>query len=88
MLHWQIVQILSQVIGKTITHVNLTEQEFVIRLTTAGLSEDHTTALASLEGVVKQGGDEKFNDVVLKITRGLFVNMPKPASRSGFHRIA
>jgi hypothetical protein len=38
------------------------------RLTSAGLSEDDATALASLEGVIKQGGEEKLNDVGLKIT--------------------
>ena len=33
-------RILTEVIGKSITHVNLTEQEFVLRLTADGLSED------------------------------------------------
>jgi hypothetical protein len=61
-------RVLSEVTGKTITHVNLTEQEFVRRLTSMGLSEDHATFLASLEVVIKQGCEEKLNDVVLKIT--------------------
>lgn len=61
-------RILTEVIGKSITRVNLTEQEFVGRLTSAGLSEDHATALASLEGVINQRGEERLNDVVIKIT--------------------
>jgi festuclavine dehydrogenase len=61
-------QILTEVIGKRITHVNLTEQEFVDQLTSAGLSEDQAKSLASLEGVIKEGGEERLNDVVLKIT--------------------
>jgi hypothetical protein len=61
-------RILTEVIGKSITHANLTEQEFVLRLTAGGLCEDHATAPASLEGMIKQRGEEKLNDVVLKIT--------------------
>jgi hypothetical protein len=61
-------QILTEVIGKSITHVNLTEQEFIGRLTSAGLNEDHATVLAGLEEVIKQGGEGKLNDVVVKIT--------------------
>ena len=59
---------MSEVTGKTITHVSLTEQEFVRRLPSVGLNEDHATFLASLEVVIKHGGEEKLNDVVLKIT--------------------
>ena len=56
----QTARILTEATGKSITHVDLTEQEFVRRLTSAG----HATFLASLEGVVKRGCEEKLNDVV------------------------
>ncbi len=48
-------RILTEVIGKKITHINLPEQEFVRRLVSAGLSEDHAKFLGSLEGVGKTG---------------------------------
>jgi hypothetical protein len=60
---------LTEVTGKKITHVNLPEQDFVLRLAAAGLSEDQAKFLGSLEGLVQQGGEERPNDEVLKVTR-------------------
>jgi festuclavine dehydrogenase len=60
-------RILTEVIGKKVTHVNLPEQDFVRRLISAGLNEDHATVLGGLEGFIKRG-EERLNDVVLQIT--------------------
>jgi hypothetical protein len=38
------------------------------RLTSVGLSENHAAALASLEGAIKNGAEERLNDTVLKVT--------------------
>lgn len=64
----QVARTLNQVLGKTIIHVKLTEQEFASRLTNVGLTEDHARALASLEGAIKQGVEERLNETVLKVT--------------------
>ena len=64
----KVARILTEVVGKKITHVNLPEQEFVRRLISAGLGEEHATFLGSLERVIKRGEEERLNDTVLKIT--------------------
>jgi len=84
-------RILTEVIGKKVTHINLPEQDFVRRLISAGLSEDHATVLGGLEGFIRQGGEERLNDVVLQITgdhQELSANMLKSASRSGSGSLA
>lgn len=65
----QCADILSEVIGKGVIHVNLTAGELAERhIKNSGLSEEYAQVLASMDIPIKDGSEERLNDVVLRVT--------------------
>lgn len=55
--------------GKEIAHVNLSAEELVVHHSeTLGLPEQYGKMLADMDTIVKNGGEERTNDVVLRVT--------------------
>lgn len=67
----QCADILSEVIGKEVIHVNLTVEELAERhVKNAGLNKEYAQVLASMDISIKGGSEERLNDVVLRVTGG------------------
>lgn len=65
----QCADILSDVIDKKVIHINLTVDELVERhVQNAGLSKEYAQVLAAMDIPIRNGSEERLNDVVLKIT--------------------
>lgn len=65
----QCADILSEVTGKQIIHVNLTVDELAERhIKNAGLSEEYAQVLASMDIPIKDGSEERLNELVLRVT--------------------
>ncbi|KAL8869927.1 MAG: hypothetical protein Q9174_003905 [Haloplaca sp. 1 TL-2023] len=64
----QIAQVLSEVIGKPVSHVNESEEQITDRFASFGLNEGVAKWLASLDTVISEGKEERLNDVVEKVT--------------------
>ncbi|OJD15146.1 hypothetical protein AJ78_04571 [Emergomyces pasteurianus Ep9510] len=64
-----VAEILSSILASKITHVKLSEAEFASRLeSNFGLSAEYTQMLAGLETSIKNGAEDRMNDVVERIT--------------------
>ncbi|KAG8163579.1 hypothetical protein KVR01_006876 [Diaporthe batatas] len=65
----QCADVLGDVIDKKIVHVNLTVDELVERhVRNSGLSEEYARVLASMDISIRNGSEERLNDVVLRET--------------------
>lgn len=64
----QLAEILTEVLGKPIAHVNWTEDQVRERFVRIGLNEGYAKLLAGLDTRIKEGAEEKHNDVVEKVT--------------------
>lgn len=65
----QCADILTEVIGKKVVHVDLTVEELAEHhVKSSGLSEEYAKVLAGMDIPIKNGSEEKLNDVVLKVT--------------------
>ncbi|KAI3399984.1 hypothetical protein diail_5140 [Diaporthe ilicicola] len=61
--------ILSEVVGKTIVHVNISVEELAEHhVKNNGLPEEYAQALAAMDVPIKNGSEENTNDVVLSVT--------------------
>jgi festuclavine dehydrogenase len=54
-------------LNREITHIKISEEEFAEGMANF-MPEDYAKMLAELETVIKNGGEERLNDVVLKVT--------------------
>lgn len=63
-----IAEILSSVLGSKVTHVKLSEAEFATRLESNGVSGDYAQMLAGLDTSIKNGAEDRMNDVVERVT--------------------
>ena len=64
----KIAQVLSEVIGKPMSHVNWSEEQIAGRYANVGLNEGVAKWLAGLDTVISEGKEEIQNDVVEKVT--------------------
>lgn len=56
-------------IGKQVVHVNLTVDELAEHhVKNSGISEEYAKVLAGMDIPIKNGSEEKLNDVVLTVT--------------------
>ncbi|KKY31111.1 putative agroclavine dehydrogenase [Diaporthe ampelina] len=61
--------VLSEVTGKKVVHVNLTVEELAEHhVKSSGIGEDYARVLAAMDIPIKNGSEEKLNDVVLRVT--------------------
>ncbi len=68
---WKIIKvaaILSEVLGREIKHVKLTQAELAERMQSLGMPADYANMLSSMDTMVAKGSEERLNDVVLKLT--------------------
>ncbi len=64
----QVADILTDVIGKKIVHVNVPAAELEARYKSIGIPEDYANLLAVLDTGVKHGAENRTNDIVLSVT--------------------
>lgn len=60
-------ELFTKKLGRKITHVKISEEEYAKGMANF-LPEDYAKLLAGLETVIKDGGEERLNDVVRKVT--------------------
>ncbi|KAJ0115844.1 hypothetical protein J7T55_004013 [Diaporthe amygdali] len=61
--------ILSEVVGKKIVHVDLSVEELAEHhVKNSGMAEEYAQVLAAMDTPIKNGSEEKTNDVVLSVT--------------------
>ncbi|KKZ62183.1 hypothetical protein EMCG_03321 [[Emmonsia] crescens] len=63
-----IAEILSSVLGRKVTHIKLSEAEFATRLESNRVSGDYAQMLAGLDTSIKNGAEDRMNDVVERVT--------------------
>ena len=64
----QVAGILSKATGRQFEHVNLTEAELMQRLQQWGIPDDFAGFLAALDTMIANGGEQRLNDVVERVT--------------------
>ncbi|KAH8815562.1 ergot alkaloid A [Xylogone sp. PMI_703] len=64
----QVVEILSEHLGRRISYVKITQEQVMADLCASGMDETYAKAMSELDTWVKTGGEERLNDVVLKLT--------------------
>lgn len=65
----QCADILSEVVGKKIVHVDLSVEELAEHhVKNSGMAEEYAQVLAAMDTPIKNGSEEKTNDVVLSVT--------------------
>jgi uncharacterized protein YbjT (DUF2867 family) len=65
---FQIASILSDVLGRRIVHVDLTAEGLEKRLQSFGMPEDYSRMMSALDIAIKNGTEDRTNDVVLAVT--------------------
>ncbi|KUJ20904.1 NAD(P)-binding protein [Mollisia scopiformis] len=63
----EVAALLTQKLGRKISHLKISEAEFAQGIANF-MPEDYAKMLAKLETVIKNGGEERLNDVVSKVT--------------------
>lgn len=58
----------TKALGRKITHVKISEDEAASQMEGWGIEPGYARMLAQLDTAVKDGKEERLNDVVLKIT--------------------
>lgn len=68
-MSFQCADILTEVLGKKIVHVNLSSDEVSAHhIESLGVPADYATALAMMDVAIKHGSEEKLDNVVLGVT--------------------
>lgn len=63
----EVAELISEKLGRKITQVDITEQQFADGMK-GFVAADYADMLAKLETAVREGQEERLNDVVLKVT--------------------
>jgi hypothetical protein len=63
-----VASIISEAIGRPLTHERITIAELQVRLTDGGMADEYARKLAELDGDIAQGLEAKLSDEVLKLT--------------------
>jgi festuclavine dehydrogenase len=58
----------TKALGRKITHLKITEDQLVAVVEKWGVPADYAKMLAGLDTAVKEGKENRLNDVVLKVT--------------------
>ncbi|KAG1729588.1 ergot alkaloid A [Suillus lakei] len=64
----EIAEIFTKALGRTITHVKITEDQLAAGMEQWGILPDYARMLAGLDTAIKDGKENRLNDVVLKVT--------------------
>ena len=64
----QVAELLTNKLGRKITHVKLSEAQLAEAMSSFGIPIDYAKLLAQLDTVIKNGEEEKLNSVILDIT--------------------
>ncbi|RYP93153.1 hypothetical protein DL770_000727 [Monosporascus sp. CRB-9-2] len=64
----QVAGILSSVLGREITHVKLTEDELTKHLESTGMPVEDARMLAGMDVMIREGAEDKTNNVVEELT--------------------
>ncbi|RDW57696.1 hypothetical protein BP5796_12497 [Coleophoma crateriformis] len=81
-----VAEILSDALGRKIVHENITEAKLAAGMCEAGLPEDYAIALAQLDTVLREGAEERTNDVIPRLLKRpsiLFEEYVKGCVREG-----
>ncbi len=60
--------LLTAKLGRKITHVNITEKQLATAMECMGIPKDYANMLAVLDTAIKNGAENRTNDVVEKVT--------------------
>ncbi|KAK9779656.1 putative Agroclavine dehydrogenase [Seiridium cardinale] len=63
-----VAKILTEVLGREIVHHELTEEQLSEWLQGSGIPAPYASVLASMDTIIKNGGEEQLNDVVVTVT--------------------
>jgi len=66
--HIQIAELLTKRLGRKITHVKISEDELAAAMAGHGIPDDYARLLAQLDTAIKDGAEERLNNVVLDTT--------------------
>ena len=64
----QIAEIFTKALGRTITHVKITGDQVAAGMEQWAIPPDYARMLAGLDTAIKDGKENRLNDVVLKVT--------------------
>ncbi|KAH6650257.1 hypothetical protein F5144DRAFT_38742 [Chaetomium tenue] len=64
----EIANILSEVLGRKIVHVDLSPEELEKRHQSFGMPEDYSRMMSAMDTSVKNGSENRTNDVILAVT--------------------
>jgi hypothetical protein len=64
----KVASIISGVVGREIVHMKLSEAEFTKHLISRGVPSSDAEFMAVMETGIKNGGEERLNDVVREVT--------------------
>jgi festuclavine dehydrogenase len=64
----QVASLISSKLGRTITHVKITEQQLAASMKSYGVPDDYADMLAQLDTFVSEGKEEILDDCVEKVT--------------------
>jgi festuclavine dehydrogenase len=64
----KVVGLLTNKLGRKISHVKLREEELAEAMTSFGIPDDYAKILAQLDTAIKNGDEERMNSVILDVT--------------------
>lgn len=64
----KVAAILSDVLGRKITHVNLSEEQLAAGIVANGIPEDYAAILAAMDTAIAHGAENRLNNTVKKVT--------------------
>ncbi|KAB8073419.1 agroclavine dehydrogenase [Aspergillus leporis] len=64
----EVASILTTVLGRQITHVNLSESELARYLETTGMPAEDSSMMAGMDSIIKNGAEQRLNHVVEEVT--------------------
>ena len=64
----KIAAILSDVLGRKITHVKISQPELAERMQAQGLPANYANMLSSMDTLISKGSEASLNDTVKRIT--------------------
>ncbi|PVH69616.1 NAD(P)-binding protein [Cadophora sp. DSE1049] len=78
----EVADVLSAELGRKITHVKVTETQLVAGMATFGIPDEYAKALAAMERMIKEGKEERSNDIVLEVTGRRAISFKEFARRN------
>ena len=63
----KVARILSEVLGREIEHVKLSQAALAARMQEVGVPAEYAGMLAGMDGLIAEGGEERLNEVVVEL---------------------